>query len=103
MIAACDVKIAKKCQEEVWGHTGGTLDKLESIPGFNIQVLKLILLSRLMKLGLLLLVKVLKLFLLIKNVCFCAMLQLLLDSIPLIASSIMAKKKKLKLGSDSNT
>ena len=37
MIAACGVKVAKMSGRGL-GHTGGTLDKLESIPGLNINV-----------------------------------------------------------------
>ena len=37
IIAACGLKMAKMSGRGL-GHTGGTLDKLESIPGFNISV-----------------------------------------------------------------
>lgn len=37
IVAALGVKIAKMSGRGL-GHTGGTLDKLESIPGFNIEV-----------------------------------------------------------------
>ena len=37
MVSACGVKIAKMSGRGL-GHTGGTLDKLESFPGFNISI-----------------------------------------------------------------
>ncbi len=37
IVASCDLKIAKMSGRGL-GHTGGTLDKLESIPGFKINV-----------------------------------------------------------------
>lgn len=48
IVAACGGKMAKMSGRGL-GHTGGTLDKLESIPGYQINIEKKILLIKSMK------------------------------------------------------
>ena len=91
IIASFGVKLAKMSGRGL-GHTGGTLDKLESIPGFDINIGGDDFLKQVNDIGLAIvgqtknLVPADKLLYALRDVTATV------DSIPLIASSIMSKK-----------
>lgn len=91
IIASFGVKLAKMSGRGL-GHTGGTLDKLESIPGFDINISGDEFLKQVNDIGLAIvgqtkdLVPADKLLYALRDVTATV------DSIPLIASSIMSKK-----------
>ena len=97
MVAACGVKIAKMSGRGL-GHTGGTLDKLESIDGFNIQLSQQAFLNQVEQIGMSIIgqskdiVPADQMLYALRDVTGTV------DSIPLIATSIMSKK--LAAGSD---
>ena len=86
MVAAAGVKVAKLSGRGL-GHTGGTLDKLESIPNFNINVSRLVIAGQTQNI-----VPADKKIYALRDVTAT------IDSIPLIAASIMSKK--IASGSD---
>ena len=51
LVASCGVKVAKMSGRGL-GHTGGTIDKLESIPGFNVNLKKEEFIQQVNKIGL---------------------------------------------------
>ena len=97
MVAACGVKVCKMSGRGL-GHTGGTLDKLESIPGFQIAISQERFFNQLNDIGLAIVGQTGHLVPADKKLYALRDVTATVESIPLIASSIMSKK--LASGSD---
>lgn len=97
MVAAAGVKVAKLSGRGL-GHTGGTLDKLESIPNFNINVDKDNFINFVNKSGLVIAGQTQNIVPADKKLYALRDVTATIDSIPLIAASIMSKK--IASGSD---
>ena len=91
MVASLGVKFAKMSGRGL-GHTGGTLDKLESIPGYNIAVPYDKFVEQVNKIGLALVGQTGNLTPADKKLYALRDVTATVNSIPLIASSIMSKK-----------
>lgn len=91
IVAACGVKMAKISGRGL-GITGGTIDKLESIPKFNVNLSKKQFLEGLKKVGFIDCSQNVKLVPLDKKVYNLRNNSGTTESLPLIASSIMSKK-----------
>ncbi len=97
MVAACGAKVAKMSGRGL-GHTGGTLDKLESIKNFECYISNEQFSKQVNEIGLAVIGQSLNMVPADKKLYALRDVTATVDSIPLIASSIMSKK--LASGSD---
>lgn len=97
VVAACGARIAKMSGRGL-GHTGGTIDKLESIPGFNVSVSREDFINIAKRTGLCVVGQTGNLAPADKKIYALRDVTATVDCIPLIASSIMSKK--LAAGAD---
>ncbi|MGL5541284.1 MAG: pyrimidine-nucleoside phosphorylase [Erysipelotrichaceae bacterium] len=91
MVAACGAKVAKMSGRGL-GHTGGTLDKVESINGFNIELSEADFIKQVNEIGLALIGQTKQVVPADKKLYALRDVTATVPSIPLIASSIMSKK-----------
>ncbi len=91
LVASCNVPVIKMSGRGL-GYTGGTIDKLESIPGFNVNLTEEEIKKQASDIGIVITSQTRDLTPLDKKVYALRDVTATTNSIPLIASSIMSKK-----------
>lgn len=91
IVASCGIKVPKMSGRSL-GHTGGTIDKLESIPGFRTSMSIDYFIEQINEIGMGIISQTLNMVPADKKIYALRSITGTTDSIPLIASSIMSKK-----------